>query len=131
MRLGARFGWFLVAGCAGFAVDAAVLTGLVWLGAEPRLARLASFAIAMIATWLINRRRAFGDRAGPPSLREFAQYAAASMLGALVNLAIFMALVTWGEPFRSWPVAALTLATGVSLFINFWSYLKVVFAPRA
>ena len=106
MKVAARFGWFLVAGTAGFVTDAAILTGLVALGAEPRLARFVSFAVAMVATWLINRRRAFGDRAGPASFREFGQYALASAFGALVNLAIYMALVTWGEPFRSAPVLA-------------------------
>jgi len=131
MKLSSRVGWFLVAGSVGFCTDALVLTALVALGAEPRLARLVSFLVAMIATWLINRAHAFGDRAGPPTLGEFGRYALASSVAAAINLGIYMALVTYGEPFRSWPVLALLLATLVSMGVNFWSYFKIVFAPKS
>ena len=130
MRLSSRIGWFVVAGGIGFLVDAGVLSLLVHLGAESRLARLASFSIALVVTWLVNRSRTFADRAGRASLREFAQYAVASALAASVNLGVYMVLVTWSDPFRAHPVLALAVATAVSMSVNFWSYLKVVFAPK-
>jgi putative flippase GtrA len=130
MRLSARIGWFLVAGTCGFATDAAVLTGLMALGVGPRAGRLVSFALAMVVTWLINRRRAFGDRAGPPSLAEFGRYAAASSVAAGINLALYMALVTLGGVFADWPVLALAAATAISMCVNFWSYFRVVFAAK-
>jgi putative flippase GtrA len=130
MRLSSRIGWFLVAGSTGFCVDAAVLTGLIALGAGPRAGRLVSFLVAMVATWLINRTRTFGDRAGPPSLAEFGRYALASSLAAAINLALYMGLVTLGGVFERWPVLSLAAATAVSMCVNFWSYLRVVFAPK-
>jgi putative flippase GtrA len=66
-----RFG---VAGGAGFAVDAvvlALLTGLTPLG--PFVSRLISIAIALFATWQINRRLTFAPSARG-TLREGARY---------------------------------------------------------
>ena len=130
MPISSRLIWFLVAGTVGFLVDAGILQGLVWIGVDPRPARLASFLAAMTATWLINRSRTFGDRAGPPSILEFLRYTAASTAAAIINLGVYMALVTWGTPFSTYPVLALAIATTLAMGVNFWSYLKVVFAPR-
>jgi putative flippase GtrA len=128
--MSSRLLWFAVAGGAGFLVDGGVLTGLIWLGCDPRPARLLSFLAAMVTTWLINRTHTFADRSGRPTLREFLRYAAASMFASSVNLGVYFALVSWGGPFRIWPVLALAIATGLAMVINFLSYLKVVFAPK-
>src|SRR3954453_12927669 len=130
MQLSSRLARFLVAGAVGFVVDVGILTGLVWLGADPRPGRLASFLAAMTVTWLINRSTTFGDRVGTPTFAEFLRYGAASAVAAIINLGVYMGLVTWGEPFRTWPVLAVTIATALSMAVNFWSYLKLVFAPR-
>ncbi|MGO4336909.1 GtrA family protein [Labrys sp. KB_33_2] len=121
---------FALAGFVGFAFDAGILTALVNLGFDVRLARLVSFACAMVVTWLINRSLAFGDRAGSDIVSEFLRYLSASVLAALVNLGAFMALVTLGGPFARWPVLAVAVAIALSMSLNFWSYLKVVFAPK-
>ena len=128
--LTSRLCWFAVAGLGGFLVDAGVLTILMHLGLDARIARFISFACALTMTWLINRSRTFGDRVGQPSLREFLRYASASTLAALINLGIFTVLFTLGGPFAEWPVLAVAVATGVSMSVNFWSYLKLVFARK-
>jgi putative flippase GtrA len=120
--------WFGMAGGAGFIVDAGLLMLLIAAGAGPRFGRLVSFVAALVTTWLINRSRTFADRAGPPSLAEFGRYAAASSVAALLNLLVYMALVTWVEDFRQWPVLALAVATALSMSVNFLSYLSLVFA---
>lgn len=130
MRPAARVMWFAVAGGAGFLIDAGVLSLLGQAGLDPRAARLVSFSAALVTTWLVNRSLAFGDRSGAPTLAEFLRYAAASAAAAIVNLAVFMGLVTWGGPFATWPVLALAIATALSMALNFTSYLKVVFRPR-
>ncbi|MDQ0469375.1 GtrA family protein [Labrys wisconsinensis] len=130
MRLSARIARFLVAGAAGFVVDVGVLSALVWCGADPRPARLVSFLAAMTLTWQINRVTTFGDRAGPATVAEFLRYAMASGLAALINLGVYMGLVTWGGAFRTWPVLAVAIATALSMTVNFLSYLKLVFSPR-
>jgi putative flippase GtrA len=130
VRLSSRVLWFAIAGGTGFLVDAGILSVLVWTGLDARPARLVSFAAALTTTWLVNRSMAFGDRAGPPTVAEFLRYAAASMAAAIVNLGLFMGLVTWGGPFAAWPVLALAIATAISMSLNFLSYLKVVFKPK-
>lgn len=127
MDLSRRLFWFAMAGVAGFVVDAGVLKALIWLGLDARPARLVSFVAALTATWLVNRSRAFGDRTGPPTFAEFGRYAAASLAAGLINLAVFFGLVTLVPLFARWPVAALAVATLVSMSVNFWSYAKVVF----
>lgn len=123
--------WFAVAGVVGFAVDAGILQSLVWLGSDPLVARLGSFAAAIVATWLVNRRFAFGDRAKGSMVWEFLRYLAASALAAIINLGVYTLLILWGDPFRSQPVLALVIATAVSMTVNFVSYLKLVFRPKA
>jgi putative flippase GtrA len=127
MKLSARARWFAVAGACGFVADAAVLQALVFAGMGPRAARVVSVPVAITVTWLINRRATFGDRAGPPTLAEFARYVTASAVGLCVNLAVYMGLVTLGGIFRQWPVLALALANVVSLGMNFSSYFAFVF----
>ncbi|MEW9304757.1 GtrA family protein [Labrys neptuniae] len=122
---------FALAGFVGFAFDAGILTILVNLGLDARLARLASFAGAVVVTWLINRSLAFGDRAGSDIAAEFLRYLSASALAALINLGTFMALVTLGGPFARWPVLAVAIAVALSMTLNFWSYFKAVFTPKA
>ncbi|MDQ0392103.1 putative flippase GtrA [Labrys monachus] len=109
-------------------VDAGVLTGLLHLGSDRRLARLASFACALVATWLINRSTTFADRAGALSLAEFIRYAGASSGAAVVNLGVYLALTSGCDVFRREPVIAIAAATGLSMSLNFWSYLRLVFA---
>ncbi|MBP0579006.1 GtrA family protein [Labrys sp. LIt4] len=121
---------FALAGFVGFAFDAGILTLLANFGLDARLARLASFACAMVVTWLINRSLTFGDRAGTNIAAEFLRYLSASVLSALVNLGAFMALVTLGGPFARWPVLAVGIAVALSMTLNFWSYFKMVFTPE-
>ena len=61
-------------------------------GAPVLIARLFAIGAAMLASWLINRTITF-PVAGPPSLREFAQFAAIAWIAAAVNYAIFAAIV--------------------------------------
>jgi putative flippase GtrA len=130
VRRSSRWLWFVVAGGVGFVVDAGVLWLLVISGADPRPARLASFAAAVIVTWLINRSRTFEDRVGPPSLREFGRYLTASIAAAAVNLGIYMGLVSFVPAFAAMPVLAVAISTLASMGLNFWSYATIVFSGR-
>ncbi len=130
MGLRSRILWFGIAGISGFIVDAGILTLLTTLGLDSRPARLASFACALVATWVVNRSTTFGDRTGPPGPAEFLRYASASLVAASINLAVFMLLVSFGSLFRAWPILALAVATGLSMCVNFWSYLKIVFKKK-
>lgn len=131
MHISSRILKFGLAGIVGFVVDSSLVTGLVWTGLDPVVARCFSIAAAILATWLVNRSLAFADRApGPPTVAEFLRYAGASFAALLVNFGLFWLLVRWQGIFAQWPVLAVALATGVSMCVNFLSYFKLVFAHR-
>lgn len=84
---------FLLGGAVAFGIDSAVTMLLTRLAGAPVLvARLAAIAMAMFASWLINRTITF-PVASPPSLPEFARFAAVAWMAAVVNYAIFAALI--------------------------------------
>lgn len=111
---------FAAAGCVGFAVDAGLLAVLVHvLGVDPYLARAVSFPTAVTATWYINRRLAFAAQASDDKLREWARYFGVSVVGSVVNLAVYSACIFFsGFMFRN-PVSALAIASVVALLVNY------------
>lgn len=125
-----RLFWFAVAGVLGFAVNAGALKALVLAGLDPRLAQAPAILVALTSTWLVNRSRTFGDRAGRPTLAEFLRYAMASALSASVNYAVFCLLVSLGGPFAAMPVATLVPATLASMTVSFVVYSRLVFSAR-
>lgn len=84
---------FALAGAAGFVVDASVLFfTLGWLG--PYFGRALSFLVAVAATWMINRRYAFADRAsGTGLIAEFLTYFMAMLAGGAVNVGVYAAII--------------------------------------
>jgi putative flippase GtrA len=107
---------FIVAGGAGFFVDASVLYIGFCLGLGLIGGRVVSFLAAVTTTWLINRRYTFA-LASRPSFREWWAYLFANGVGALVNLASYFALVTLvrGCP----PVFGVTVGSICGLVINY------------
>ncbi len=100
---------FGMAGLCGFVVDTAVLYALhEMLGAF--YARGVSFLAAVLATWLINRAFAFGQRRSELSRkREFLFYLALMLAGGAVNYAVYSWLVI------SYPVVQQHLVIGVAV----------------
>ena len=131
MHISSRILKFGLAGAIGFVVDSGVLLALVAAGMGPVVARGFSIGCALVATWLVNRSLAFADRApSRPNLPEFLRYVSASMVAVLVNFGVYWLLVHSIAVFARWPVAAVAIATGVSMCANFISYFKVVFARK-
>jgi putative flippase GtrA len=119
---------FLLAGGIGFAVDAGVLLALTaWLGFDPFLARIASVATAILATFLINRSLTFGP-SGRPLAAEGARYGGVAIGVALFNYAVYAALllIAPGMP----PIIALIIASAAAMALSFAGYSKLVFARR-
>lgn len=111
---------FAVVGGIGFIVDATVLTILVnGMGMGPISARGFSFSVAVTATWWLNRRWAFKDsqrvRRGP----EYARYLAAQVVGAGINLAIYLAVTYLYPALGLVPVIPLAIGSGVAMVFNF------------
>jgi len=118
---------FAFAGAIGFLVDALVL---VWL--HPLLGayvgRLASFACAVFATWLINRSLAFRhQRAGKPLHREFSLYFLTTLGGGAVNIACYSLLVYAFEFPVQWLPLAVAAGSLAGMMVNFWLSRAFVF----
>jgi len=131
----ARLARFGAVGTAGFIVDAGVLsalTSLAGVGIYP--SRAVSFVAACSATWLLNRTFVFappagGGRAGPRD-REYARYLSVQVAGALINLAVFAALIQVFPALRSMPVVPLAAGSLVAMVFNYSGARYWVFRPR-
>lgn len=111
---------FIVVGCFGFVVDAALLTAIVALTDwAPWRARIPSFLAAVATTWLLNRRYAFAGRGLQRDALEALLYGAIQIGGALLNFAVF-SLSLWRFP-RMGTILVLPLALGAvaGLAFNF------------
>jgi putative flippase GtrA len=119
---------FACVGTVGFAVDGGILTSLMRLGWEPLPARLISFSVAVVITWLINKAWTFGPTA--PSARGGGmRYAGVQIIGALINLAIFTLLMAAFPVLRQVPWVPLAMAALVALVFNYLATRHLVFTP--
>jgi len=126
-----KFFLFGVAGGARFVVDTAVLYALKGaLG--PYGARVISFLVAVVATWLINRSFAFKAQRGEhlPIWREFLHYLGAMILGGAVNYAVYAVLVATIPLFAEYLILAVAGGVAAGMVVNFLLADKLVFKPR-
>lgn len=114
---------FLGVGGAAFVVGAASLEGLVRIGLSPYAAQVPALGLAILTTWIGNRRWTFRVSA-PPTWREFGRYVGASLGGLAVNAATFSALTYAGAA----TIPAFAAATVAAMGFNFLSYKFAVFA---
>jgi putative flippase GtrA len=122
-----RFFRFCVVGTIGFAVDAGVLQVLVFvLGANPYLARIASFLAAASVTWLLNRKYTFAVAHGA-TRGEWARYTAFMVLGAALNYGAFALALATSETVRLHPWIGVAIGSIAGLGANFLSSALFVF----
>ena len=116
---------FACVGFAGFSVDTGTLALLHHgLGLDPFSSRILSIALAIFATWRLNRSVTFG-RSDSGQVSEGARYYGVALITAGVNFAIYGAiLLIWPVV---WPVAAAVAATAVTMFMSYFGYSKLVF----
>ena len=122
----AQFARFAAVGGVGFCVDAGVLLMLVrTFRTDPIPSRLLSFAVAVVATYALNRVWAF--RAPVGFLRGLGLYIAVQGLGFLCNLSIYSALYLLVPPPWNAPLACLAVASALALVINYLGAKLIVF----
>ena len=123
------FARFCAFGVVGFVVDAGVLTVLVngysW---HPYSSRAVSFALAVTVTWLLNRTWAFARTANARS--EYLRYAAIQLVGALINLATFVAAIEIAPPLGTIPAIPLAIGAAPALVFNYLASRFFVFRHR-
>ena len=120
-----RIARFVLAGGVGFVADAAALWLL--LAATPLgpfVARVLSIGFALCVTWQINRHLTFS-----PSSRgvaqEGARYGGVGIATSIVNYLVYCAIL-FALPAMP-PLAALAIASLVSMALSFLGYSRLVF----
>lgn len=109
---------FAAVGAIGFLIEALFLTLFAMQSKfEVAYGRLISFPLAVIATWVLNRRLTFKSDAAP--LSESVRYILAQTAGALCNLAVFYVLTSSSVFMAKAPAVPLLFAAVVGLAINF------------
>ncbi len=123
---------FCIVGAAGFVTDAGVLQLLVQaFGANPIAARLLSFSCAVVVTFELNRRWAFGTVRHDRLLTAFAAYLSVQGIGFLCNLAVYAALILGlPAPFDA-PLICLAVASAVALLVKYGGARHLVFGRTA
>lgn len=126
-----RFGRFLGVGAIGFLVDASVFgAALEVLHLGTFWSRLLAFVIAALATWALNRRFTFEDRASAAKASELGRYTLASLTAGAANLSTYLVVVWLLGTERPIPYVALMAGVGVGLAVNFLLYNTLVFRRR-
>jgi putative flippase GtrA len=110
---GAGFARFVLVGGTAFCIDAGLTLLLIHLGLPASLARIPAIGIAMVFTWLANRRFTYRVQARR-SAAEALRYGAVAVTMALLSYLLYRLFLNAGlSPFPS-IVGATALQTGIS-----------------
>lgn len=118
---------FAFAGIVGYLVDTSVLL-LMTPQFGPYWGRLASFLVAVLTTWLINRSLTFRHRRGDgPVHQELALYVLTALGGGGINLASYSLLVYLLDLTTYFLPAAVAVGSLAGMTVNFWLSRRFVF----
>lgn len=126
----ATFPKYLIASVAALAVDMGVFLILLEAGTPPAPASALSYAVGIVAHWLLSSRTVFAvgvAERGPERTRQKALF----VLSALVGLALTTAIVGLGSALGVDPRLAKIAAVGVSFVATWLLRARVVFTARA
>ncbi len=124
-----RLPGFVLVGAIGFLIDAGILTALMTgFGFDHYSARAISFTIAVTATWYMNRRWVFDRNAAPMTGREYSSYLLVQIIGAVINLSVFVAVIEFVPKLVRMPVIPLAIGAAAALLFNFSASSRFVFS---
>ncbi len=117
-----RFVKYMVVGGIGTLVDITLLTVLKHFALPTLLANTLSYSAGIVCNFALNRRWTFSEARSKPSMVQFVQFTAVSIVGLLLNNAVVTHLEgafagTFGESNSVLP--AKIVATLVGLIWNF------------
>ena len=131
--MSSQFFRFVVVGAAGFIVDATVLYLALGWGFNALEGRLLSFFIAVIFTWILNRRFTFAGQQ-PKCMdgisKEWFQYVVAMAAGGIVNFGVFGMVIAVAPDSLSTPLWAVSFGSLAGLTINFLGAALWVYRPN-
>ena len=115
-----ELGRFVGVGAAGFLTDALVLTLLLRAGQTVLVSRICSFTCASLLTWWLHRIYTFHAREQRASKGgQYVRYIAVQLIGAAINLGVFLAVVAVVPSTLQWPVVPLAIGAVAGLVFNF------------
>ena len=119
---------FAGVGAIGFIIDAGILTTLMTgFGFHHYPARAISFGAAVTATWYLNRRWVFNRAATRMTGSEYFRYVVVQIIGATINLAVFVLAIELSEDLARIPVVPLAMGAALALLFNFSASSRFVF----
>ncbi|HET9371913.1 MAG TPA: glycosyltransferase family 2 protein [Vicinamibacterales bacterium] len=116
---------FLVVGGLGTIVNLVALTALLWAGLPMRGAVAAAIFVAMCFNFVLNRRFSFSEARHGSRVRQFFGFVAASSVGAAVNYAVTMFMLS--HPMGMRPQAAALIGIAAGTLFNFVTSRYLVF----
>jgi putative flippase GtrA len=124
-----QFVKFAFVGGVGFVVDAGTFTVMThFIGLGLVVARvISSLVFGMTSTWLLNRYLTFRDRRGGSMLAQYLRFAAANIIGNLLNVGTHALLVENLAFFHRFPIFGIVAGTFVGLIFNFTGSKYFVF----
>ncbi len=122
---------FGIVGGVGFIFDVAVLYSLKGhIGLYP--AKIVSFFIAVIITWLLNRVLTFKHRPSGLSLhREFTHYFVVMIAGGVINYLTFWLSTSYSSIIMAYPVIGVAIGSLCGMIFNYTSAKLLVFRSKA
>lgn len=116
-----RFSRFAVVGTIGFGIDSGTLQ-LLFSAANWNIyaARVVSFLLAALVTWMLNRRWTFHVKV-PPSRKEWTFYTLCMTLGACINYGVFVLAVYLLPAAAQWPILGVALGSVCAMMVNYMS----------
>lgn len=119
---------FLGVGGVGFIVDAGLLGGLIFAGANPFIARLLSFPIAVLVTWWLHRNWTFATATRTAPIGQISRYFWVQLTGAAINYAIYAMVLLYIDQTPKNAVLALAAGSFFGLFVNFMGSKYIAFS---
>ena len=131
MRTLSQFERFGLVGGVGFVVDGGLLWGLSMMSWSPYIARLASFPAAVVTTWALHRAFTFATAEKAAPRRQLGRYFGVQIVGALVNFAVFFAVLQMVGETPQTALAALAVGAVGGLIVNYAGSQYLVFSGAA
>jgi putative flippase GtrA len=131
---------FVLVGGLNFLLDMGVLNFLIFAtgistGMVQSGFKSASFLVAVINSYLLNKYWTFKRTTNESAPKEFLQFVAVSLVGFFINVAtdyIFVNMVSpfGGMPLKTWAQFSAMLAAAIGMFWNFLGYKFIVFDEK-
>lgn len=123
-----EFYFFAIIGCVGFLIDSSVFY-VLHFEFNYEISRAISIFTVMTCNWLANRTFTFKMEKKATHI-EWAKYALINSIGASINYGVFIQLSNSYAVMKEFFIIPMMIATGVSMWSNFFFSKCYVFRNK-